>query len=59
MPKKTRWSDMRKDKTRFSTLREQFRVYNKASGKSPSTVRWYEQILCCFERWLGPAGHRV
>ncbi len=54
MPKKTRWSDMRKDETPFSTLREQFRVYNKASGKSPGTVRWYEQVLVCFERWLGP-----
>lgn len=54
MPRKTRWSDMRKDRIPFSTLREQFRVYNKASGKSPGTVRWYEQALLCFERWLGP-----
>jgi site-specific recombinase XerD len=53
MPKKTRWSDMRKDETPFSTLRDQFRVYNKASGKSRGTVAWYEQILLCFERSLG------
>lgn len=54
MPKKTRWSAMNKDKTAFSKLREQFAVYNKTTGKSPSTVWWYEQKLGLFERWLGP-----
>lgn len=54
MAKKTRWSAMKKDKTSFSKLREQFAVYNKTTGKSPSTVWWYEQKLSLFERWVGP-----
>jgi len=53
MPKKTRWSAMKKETIPFATLRAQFVLYNKASGKSPATVNWYEQPLSLFERWLG------
>lgn len=45
---------MKKDTIPFSKLREQFAVFNKTTGKSPSTVWWYEQKLGLFERWLGP-----
>lgn len=54
MPKKTHWSAMKKDKVPFATLKEQFAVYNKTTGKSPATVGWYEQQLRLFGRWLGP-----
>jgi len=45
---------MKKDNIPFGKLRQQFEVYNKTTGKSPSTVWWYEQKLGLFERWLGP-----
>jgi integrase/recombinase XerC/integrase/recombinase XerD len=45
---------MKKDTIPFGKLRQQFEVYNKTVGKSPSTVWWYEQKLGLFERWLGP-----
>ena len=54
MSKKTHWKDVKKDRTPFAKLREQFAVYNKTTGKSPATVNWYEQKLELFERWLGP-----
>ncbi len=54
MPRKTHWNDMKKDAIPFAKLRQQFAVYNKTTGKSPSTVNWYEQKLELFERWLGP-----
>jgi integrase/recombinase XerC/integrase/recombinase XerD len=45
---------MKKDSIPFEKLREQFAIYNKTAGKSPSTVWFYEQKLGLFERWLGP-----
>jgi integrase/recombinase XerC/integrase/recombinase XerD len=45
---------MKKDNIPFGKLRQQFEVCNKTTGKSPSTVWWYEQKLGLFERWLGP-----
>ena len=45
---------MKKDNIPFGKLRQQFEVYNKTTGKSPSTVWWYEQKLGLFQRWLGP-----
>lgn len=55
MPKRSRWSKMKKDDIPFAKLRQQFEVYNKTVGKSPSTVWWYEQKLGLYERWLGPS----
>ncbi len=54
MPKRTRWSEMKKDAIPFAKLRQEFEVYNKTVGKSPSTIWWYEQKLGLYERWLGP-----
>lgn len=54
MPKRTRWSTMKKDTISFEKLRQQFAVYNKTAGKSARTVEWYEQKLGLFERYLGP-----
>lgn len=53
MPKRTRWSAMKKDTISIRKLREQFTVFNKTAGKSVRTVEWYEQKLDLFERYLG------
>ncbi len=54
MPKRTRWSAMKKDTISFEKLRQRFTVFNKTVGKSARTVEWYEQKLELFERYLGP-----
>ncbi len=54
MATRIRWTEMDKSKTPFPQLRAAFRVYNQTTGKSPSTIHWYEFRLELFERWLGP-----
>lgn len=45
---------MNKRNITLATLREAYRVYNQTTGKSPATVRWYDDKLDLFERYLGP-----
>lgn len=37
----------------FRQLREAYRVFNRTSGKSPATVKFYEERLQGFERYVG------
>lgn len=53
MATRTRWSDMDKQHVPFRALREAYSVYNKTTGKSPATVRWYDDKLALFERFIG------
>jgi site-specific recombinase XerD len=53
MVKRTRWPDMDKNETPFAKLRAGYQVYNKTTGKSPHTVRWYDERLELFERFVG------
>ena len=54
MVKRTRWTDMDKSDTPFNKLRAAYVVFNKTTGKSPHTIRWYEERLELFERFVGP-----
>lgn len=53
MATRTRWSDMDKRHIPFAALREAYSVYNRTTGKSPATVRWYDDKLALFERFVG------
>ncbi|HEU0074393.1 MAG TPA: tyrosine-type recombinase/integrase [Dehalococcoidia bacterium] len=53
MAKKQSWTDMDKSRTPFPELRRAYRFYNETSGKSPLTVKWYDERLELFERFLG------
>jgi site-specific recombinase XerD len=54
MVKRTRWTDMDKKDTPFPKLRAACRVYNQTTGKSPHTIRWYDERLEPFERFAAP-----
>jgi site-specific recombinase XerD len=54
MVKRTRWTDMDKRDTPLAKLRAAYRVYNQTTGKSPHTIRFYEERLELFERFAGP-----
>ncbi len=45
---------MNKSNTPFKTLRDAYSVYNQTPGKSPATIRWYDEKLELFERFIGP-----
>lgn len=53
MATRTRWSDMDKRHIPLKALREAYSVYNRTTGKSPATVRWYDDKLALFERFVG------
>ena len=53
MVKRIRWTDMDKTRTPFAKLRAGYEVYNRTTGKSPHTVRWYDERLELFERFVG------
>jgi integrase/recombinase XerC/integrase/recombinase XerD len=55
MQKRTSWRDMDKQGTPFPRLREAYSVFNRTSGKSPATVKHYNERLQGFERYLGDA----
>jgi len=57
MVKRTRWADMDKNETPFAKLRAGYQVYNKTTGKSPHTVRWYDERLELFQRFVGPTAN--
>jgi integrase/recombinase XerC/integrase/recombinase XerD len=44
---------MNKSETPFRNLREAYSVFNRTTGKSPATVKWYDEKLELFERFLG------
>ncbi len=45
---------MNKQNIPFRQLREAYGVFNKTTGKSPATVRFYDERLEGFERYIGP-----
>ncbi len=53
MVNRTHWTDMDKRDTPFVKLRDAYRVYNQTTGKSPHTIRFYEERLGLFERFVG------
>jgi hypothetical protein len=44
---------MNKQHTPLEVLRNAFRVYNQTTAKSGATVRWYDDRLMLFERFVG------
>src|SRR3990170_2953993 len=54
-----RWRDMRKSDIILEQLISHFQVANRAEGKSPATLRWYEQNLDLFLRYLGERRHSL
>ena len=47
-----RWQAMDKSSTDLSILFKQFEIQNKTEGKSEKTVRWYNELLGLFYKWL-------
>ncbi len=50
---------MDKDKIQLQELIRYFDTYNLSDGKSPSTLRWYNQTLNMFLGWLKETGRPV
>jgi site-specific recombinase XerD len=48
---------MDKNETPFDKLRAGYQVFNKTTGKSPHTVRWYDERLELFQRFVGPTAN--
>lgn len=53
MAKKQSWAEMDKSETPLRDLRTAFRFYNQTNNKSRHTVKWYDDRLELFERFLG------
>ena len=47
---------MKPERLELGALVEQFEVHNRSEGKSPKTVRWYNQALGIFQDWLQAEG---
>jgi len=47
-----RWEDMEKNSVELSVLAGHFELYNRTEGKSPDTIKWYNQALNQFHRFL-------
>ena len=47
---------MGEPKTDLSVLIKHFEVHNKTEGKSPRTVKWYNEVLGLLYRWLKATG---
>ena len=47
---------MDKGKMQLAELIKYFDTYNRSEGKSPSTLRWYQQTLGMFLGWLTETG---
>jgi site-specific recombinase XerD len=54
-----RWQDMDKGNIELRELARYFDTYNRSDGKSPATLRWYNQTLDTFLGWLVETGHQV
>jgi site-specific recombinase XerD len=48
-----RWSEMNKDRIALAQLVASYQLFNRASGKSATTVNWYEDRLGMFLKHLG------
>jgi integrase/recombinase XerD len=53
MARKKGWADMDKSRIAFGKLREAYAVFSTTGGKSPHTVKWYDDRLALFQRFLG------
>ena len=51
-----RWQEMEKRNIQLQDLIRYFDTYNRSDGKSPSTLRWYNQALNMFLGWLIETG---
>jgi len=43
--KNWRWEDVDKNSISLTRLAQYFDTYNRSEGKSPKTLRWYNQVL--------------
>ncbi|MBE0610063.1 MAG: tyrosine-type recombinase/integrase [Dehalococcoidia bacterium] len=48
-----RWTAMKKDHLPLAQLITSYDLFNRAAGKSPTTVTWYQSRLGMFLRYLG------
>lgn len=51
-----RWEKMDKDLIELSSLVQHFELFNRTEGKSAMTLRWYDQSLTQFHRFLKNTG---
>lgn len=51
-----RWSSMDKDDALLEKLVRQYQAFNRAEGKSPQTIQWYETSLRTFLQYLERSG---
>lgn len=54
--RQVRWEQMDKSGIELSVLIQHFEVHNKTEGKSPRTVKWYNDVLGMFLGWLEEQG---
>jgi hypothetical protein len=52
--KKQSWAEMDKSDTPFEKLRNAYAVFNRTVNRSPRTIKWYDDKLILFGRFLGP-----
>jgi hypothetical protein len=50
------WKKMRAGDVTLEQLATCFQVSNRAEGKSPATIRWYDQNIALFVRFLSERG---
>jgi len=50
--KNWRWEELTKESFELAELAKDFELFNKTEGKSPKTIRWYNQSLTQFHRFL-------
>lgn len=53
MKGRRRWGQVDRERIALEQLAASFEVYNKAVGKSPQTVDWYNRRLALFGRFVG------
>lgn len=53
MVARRRWKQVDKSSVTLERLRQAFEVYNRVAGKSPATIRFYNEKLVLLQRFLG------
>jgi hypothetical protein len=54
MAKKQSWAEMDKGGIPFAKVRNAYAVFKRTVNRSPRTIKWYDEKLELFERFLGP-----
>ena len=53
MVARRRWKPVDRSSVTLERLREAFEVYNRVAGKSPATIKFYNEKLVLLQRFLG------